>query len=214
MKANKIFVMGAIVIAAVAFGILFWSKQTAVEQAAVTVPKANTALLLKPHSPIKGSADAKVTIVEFLDPECEACRSMHPIVKQLLKEYDGRVRLVIRYMPFHGNSKYAASALEEALEQGKFNEALDVLFEKQPQWADHGHPRPELIASFLKEAGVTGPLDQSSVIAKHGSKIDIDQADGIELGVQRTPTFFVNGVEQDKIGYGPLKQAIEKALQE
>ncbi len=210
MKSNKLFVTGIAAATLIAFGVLVFFNKPNTE---VKAPATNALqLLIKPHSPVIGNPDAKVTIVEFLDPECEACRAMHSIIKKLLTEYEGQVKLVIRYMPLHGNSKFAAAALEEAREQGKFDEALDVLFDKQPEWGDHHQPRPEMIAPLLKEIGITGDLDQATLIAKHGAKIDMDQADGMQLAVRLTPTFFVNGVQLPEIGYGPVKQAIDIAL--
>lgn len=116
-------------------------------------------------------------------------------------------------MPFHGNSRIAASALEEAREQGKFDVALDVLFEKQPERADHGNPRAELISVFLAQVGVNlKEFDNAKLVVKHGHKIDIDHADGVKLGVRVTPTFFVNGVMLDQIGYEAVKAAVDGAL--
>ena len=214
MKKNKIFLISVVAFAVIAFGLFTFLSRTEknekIDRAQVSV---DNSLLIKDHSPSKGSVDAKVTIVEFLDPECEACRAMHPIMKALLQEYEGKVRLVIRYMPFHGNSLFAASTLEEARDAGKFDEALDVLFEKQPEWANHGSPRPELIPIFLREIGIDEKrLESSIVISKHRWKVDMDQSDGEKLGVRATPTFFVNGEMLSQIGYDPVKQAIEKAL--
>src|SRR5688572_32348539 len=76
--------------------------------------------LVRPDSPSLGPADAKVTVVEFLDPECESCAAFAPQVKSLLKEYEGRVRFVVRYMPLHRNAKIAAQYIEAAGEQGKY----------------------------------------------------------------------------------------------
>ncbi len=215
MKRNKLFVAGVLGIALIIFGGLVLFNGGSPKQNQDTTAAIDPGRFIKPHSPIKGDPNAKVTIVEFLDPECEACRAMHPIVNRLLSEYEGRVRLVIRYMPLHGNSRLAAAALEEAREQGKFSEALDILFERQSQWADHALPRPELIATFLKEIGVDEKsLDNSNLLSKHGWKVDLDQADGVQLGVRLTPTFFVNGKPLSEIGYAPVKNAIEAALRE
>ena len=88
MKANKLFVTGIAVTTLIAFGILVFFNKPSTE---LKAPTANAdQLLVKPHSPVKGNPDAKVTIVEFLDPECEACRSMHPIVKRLLSSESQR----------------------------------------------------------------------------------------------------------------------------
>lgn len=212
MKSNKIFLLSAITLALALFaGLTYWSRPSTIED-----KEARTAIvqhLIKPHSPIKGAKDAKVTVVEFLDPECEACRAMHPIINRLLSEYEGKVRVVIRYMPFHGNSLLAAAALEEARELGKYDEALDKLFEKQPEWADHRNPRPELITVLLRELGIEEKLLGSSyLISKHRWKIDLDYADGIKVDVKRTPTFFVNGKMLSEIGYEPVKRSIEESL--
>jgi len=177
------------------------------------VQAAAASALVRSHSPVKGSASAPVTIVEFLDPECEACRAMHPIVKALLEEYADRVRLVVRYMPLHANSVFAASVLEEARDYGKYDEALDALFENQPAWGDHHAPKPELIPTYLAPLGLdASKLGADYVIAKHRWKIDLDKADGTQLGVRGTPTFFVNGVMLPELGYRQLKQAIDIAL--
>lgn len=213
MKSNRAFLLVAAACVVMVFVILaLWIRRQ--EPApAPSAPAAESAALVRDHSPTKGPKDAQVTIVEFLDPECEACRAMHPIVTSLLKEYEGKVRLVIRYMPFHGNSRMAASALEEARELGKFEQALDILFEKQPEWADHHQPRPELIPVLLKQVGVDeGRLFPPSLLPKHQAKIDLDESDGIKLGVQGTPTFFVNGKMLGELGHAPLKAAIEEAL--
>lgn len=213
MKNNKVFLMVAAIVAVLIFGalILMSGNQGGEEK---KVGAGEISVLTKPHNLILGNSDAKVTIVEFLDPECEACRAMHPIVKRVLADYEGQIKLVIRYMPLHGNSKLAAVMLEEAREQGKFEEALEIIFAKQPEWGDHGNPRPELLPDLLVSVGLDrASLDPSNLMAKHGWKVDQDEADGTTLGVQLTPTFFVNGVMLREIGYGPLREAVEIALQ-
>jgi protein-disulfide isomerase len=211
MKKNKVFVVVAVLAAVVGFAALgIFSKG---DGSSRTTQLVAAEKLVRDHSPVKGNPAAPVTIVEFLDPECEACRALHPIVKTLLDEYQGQVRLVIRYMPFHGNSLYAAAALEEAREAGKFERALDVLFERQPEWGDHGRPRPDLIPEILQTIGMDpGALGYDSIVPKHKWKVELDYADGMSAGVRYTPTFFVNGEMISEIGYEPLKKAIEKAL--
>lgn len=214
MKNNKIFLIATAIVALLVFGALaFWSGKDSKKKSAEAVEAADSSMLIKPHNFVKGNNEAKVTIVEFLDPECEACRAMHPIMKSLMSEYEGKIKLVIRYMPFHGNSKLAAVMLEEARDQGKYEGALDVLFERQPEWADHAQPRPELIPELISLVGVDkSKLDALQLTSKHGWKVDLDQSDGVKLGVRLTPTFFVNGRMLNEIGYGPIRQAIEAAL--
>jgi protein-disulfide isomerase len=207
---NKKFLLVAIVVVIAGFIALTFFNQ---EPPTPEIKRISVDTLIKFHSPTKGAKDAPIAIVEFLDPECEACRAMHPILKQLLQEYEGKVRLVIRYMPLHTNSVYAAAVLEEARELGKYEEALDILFQKQPEWGNHHNPMPELIPGFLEGIGIPKErLERETVIAKHGAKIEIDRLDGVSVGANRTPTFFVNGVILDRIGYDPLRNAIEAEL--
>lgn len=178
-----------------------------------SVAPKDPSLLEAFHSPTLGPSDAPVTIVEFLDPECEACRAMHPIVKTLMDEFNGKVRLVIRYMPFHGNSVFAANVLESAREQNKYWEALHLLFEEQPAWASHHDPKPELVFSILRPLGLdTEKLQADAKAGKFNQIIDKDRTDGEKLGVNRTPTFFVNGEELLQMGYEPLKDLIAKKI--
>lgn len=211
MKKDQKFILFFVLIVAAGFILFAKIFKADQEKGIIDTARANNADLIKDHSPSMGPKDAPVTVVEFLDPECEACKMMDPIVKGLMKEYEGKVHLVIRYMPFHGNSMLAASVLEEAREQGKYWEALSTLFYYQAEWGDHHQPRPELISKYVKELGVK--LDnEKELIKKHQWKIDMDQADGVKVGVNATPTFFVNGRKLQDIGYQPIKEAIEKEL--
>ncbi len=151
-------------------------------------------LFERPHSRTLGPKDAPVTVVEFFDPECESCRAVHPSIKLLLERYPKSVRLVVRYMPLHGNSVHAATALEAAGEQGQYWEMLESLFHNQPTWGSHHAPRPELIPTYASELG----LDMTAFAAalerpQYRRLIELDRADGKALGVRATPTFFVNG---------------------
>jgi protein-disulfide isomerase len=213
MKINK-FVMGGVAVALVAaFAIAAnWYRSAESTQAEQTASQASDRLV-RPHSPTLGPANAPVTLVEFLDPECEACGAMHPVVKQLMREYDGRVRLVVRYMPFHPNSAYAASLLEGAREQDKYWELMDVFFARQPEWAGHDAPRPDLLAGYARTLGLdVTRLGVTSTSAETERRITQDAEDGQALGVQRTPTFFVNGKPLPQIGYAPVKAALDAAL--
>ena len=220
---NKWFVFGTLGIAIAIFAILLSQKKEVPPSPAmpVTPPsdvgkEAKSALseaFIRPHSPRLGYDMARVTVVEWLDPECESCSAMHPAVKRIIADYGDRVLFVIRYMPYHKGSMFAASALEEARELGKFEEALTVLFEKQPEWGNHHQPRPELIPAYLTKLGIPlERLDQEKLIAKHGDRIRLDQEDGNKVGVQGTPTFFVNEKPLQDLGEAPLRAAIDQAL--
>ncbi len=214
MKNDK-YLLGAIVVglvAAFALGANWYRQQetTQVQQAAVE----GADRLIRPHSPTLGPATAPVTLVEFLDPECEACAAMHPIVKQLLREFEGRLRLVVRYMPLHANSVYAASLLEAARADDKYWDLMDVFFARQPEWASHDRPRPDLLAVYARDLGLDPRrLGAATTNPETERRIRQDADDGAALGVTRTPTFFVNGRPLAQIGYEPLRAAIATALQ-
>jgi protein-disulfide isomerase len=174
---------------------------------------ADDSAFVRPHSRSQGPKDAKVTVVEFLDPECESCRAMYPMVKHLLGQYGNRVRLVVRYMPFHPNSLLAIAALEAAAEQGRYWEMLESLFVNQPRWGDHHAPRPEVIPQLAEQLGLDMEAYRRSVATDvHRKVADTDRKDGESLGVTGTPTFFVNGKRLDNLGYETLKALIDQEL--
>ena len=165
----------------------------------------------------KGPADAKVIIVEFFDPGCETCRAFAAPVKGFLSAHPGKIRLVKRYAPFHHGADKVVQILEAARLQGKYWEALDVMFERQPIWASHHDPQPEMIWQFLPS--VPGlDIDQLRQDMNDPKILEIvrqDIADAKALGVRKTPTFFVNGKSLRRFGYEPLKALVdgEVALQ-
>lgn len=177
--------------------------------------------LVRPDSPTLGPADAPVTLVEFLDPECESCRAFYPRVKQILKDYDGKVRLVVRYMPLHPNSMLAATFIEAAGEQGKFWEMQETLFRRQPEWGErHGEPHAAPIESpaalfekYAMELGLDVEKIRTAVAQnRYAAKLERDKRDGQSLGVTRTPTFFVNGRELARFSEQDLRSLIDEEL--
>jgi protein-disulfide isomerase len=181
--------------------------------------------LVRPDSPALGPADAPVTVVEFLDPECESCGAFHPTMKGILKDYEGKVRLVVRYMPFHPNSVLAATVTEAAGEQGKYWEMQELLFRRQPEWGEiHGHgghaapqvrrePPALLFERYAAELGLDVERVRAAVAAnRSAAKIERDRRDGQTLGVTRTPTFFVNGRQLARFSQQDLRALIEDEL--
>lgn len=209
---NKVFVVAAVLSAVVAFFVFKFYSAPPAETAAPEVTTSAESFV-RAHSPTFGNTMSRVTVVQWFDPECESCRMVHPIFKKIVEQYKDKVHFVLRYMPYHQGSMYAASALEEARELGKFEQALDLIFEKQPEWGDHHAPKPELILTYLATLGIPADkLEREYVINKHGEKIKIDEADGMRVGVRGTPTFFVNGQMLRELGEQPLINAIEAAL--
>ncbi|HSJ99323.1 MAG TPA: thioredoxin domain-containing protein [Myxococcota bacterium] len=208
--------IAALAVAALVVGARMYRNAQQQERPAVAAQAApDPELLVRPDSPSKGPRNAPVTVVEFLDPECEACRAMYPMVERLLHEYEGRIRLVIRYVPLHANSMLAASALEAAGEQGRYWEMLEILFLNQPAWGDHRAPRPELIPEYARQIGLDMDAFQRSFEGiKHRAKVERDREDAQKLGIRGTPSFFVNGRPLEQLGYEPLRALVEEELAE
>lgn len=164
------------------------------EAAAAATPAADAALLIRDHSPSFGPADAPVTLVEFFDPSCEACRAYHPVIKEILRLFPDQVRVVLRYTLFHEGSDEAARILEAARMQGKFEPVLDALFEEQPGWAVHGAPEMDVAWEIAGNAGLD--LDRAEtdkLFPGITGTINQDMADVEALDIRQTPTFFLNG---------------------
>lgn len=178
------------------------SKQLTVEQE----PLSGSALI-RFHSPVLGPQNAPVTIVEFFDPACEACRAMHPVLADIRKRYPAQVRIVMRYAAFHDGSDIAVRILETARLQDKFEPVLEALLAAQPQWADHSGARLDIAWAAAAEAGLDVDKARAEMNKEAITNILTQDARDIEVvGVRRTPTFFVDG--RPLLDFGP-KQLIE-----
>jgi protein-disulfide isomerase len=169
--------------------------------------------LVRPHSPSEGKTDAPVVIVEFFDPACDTCRTFYPMVKQLIAEHPGRMRLVMRYAAFHKGSDKVVAVLEAARRQGKFWPALEALFSGQDDWASNHTAKVELALKYLDGVGLnmeqlafdmTAP-DLQQALAQ-------DMADANTLGVSQTPEYFVNGRPLPSFGFEQLQQLVAEEL--
>ena len=170
----------------------------------------NASTFVRPHSPVLGPEDAKVFIVEFTDPACETCAVFSPILKRFMATYPGKIRLVVRYAPFHEGSSGAVRVLEAARMQGKFWETLDLLYRNQNVWTQHHQVLPDRISQLLPQVGVDlGRLQTDMNDPRVTAVIEQDLADANALGVRKTPGFFVNGKPLEPFGAEPLAALIE-----
>ena len=173
----------------------------------------NAELFIRDHSQTLGSDDAKVYLVEFMDPACETCAAFAPFIKQIMAANPDKIKLVIRYAPFHDGADNFVKILEAAKMQGKYWETLDVMFKTQNIWASHHNYQPQRLWEVLPRAGVD--IEQikkdmhSPAIAKI---IEQDMADVKALNVQKTPGYFVNGKPLQTFGYRQLQQLIQAEL--
>jgi len=142
--------------------------------------------------PARGPEDAPVTIIEFSDYQCPFCRRAEPTVKQVLEEYEGKVRFVFRHFPLdriHPQARGASEAAACAAEQGKFWEYHEELFTGNAQL-----DRPGLDAAAAK-TGLDAAAFKACVDSrKTQALVEADVKDGEAAGVSGTPAFFINGI--------------------
>ena len=191
-----------------------WYRGTEAERVE-TIADESTTVLVPDHAMTLGPEDAKVTLVEFFDPACETCAVFHRPVKELLERYPERVRLVLRYAPFHHGSEDVAKMLEAARLQGKYWEALDVMFSSQRQWASHHNPQPELLWQLLPAAGVELDMErirQDFAGFETASIVKKDIEDAATLGIRKTPGFLVNGRPLPSFGLSQLHQLVAEEV--
>jgi protein-disulfide isomerase len=146
-----------------------------------------------------GNKDAKVTLVEYSDFQCPACKAYEDIVKQLRDSYSPEdLKFVYRHFPLrsiHPNADIAAQAAEAAGEEGKFWEMKSLLFEKQSEWEKEKDPKG-LFGAYAKSLGIdVGKFDED-LKADDDSKerVEKDYQSGVALDIASTPTFILNGV--------------------
>lgn len=204
-------VLSVLSLGAAGFGSAAWyATRPAPFTEADTVDPELVDALIRPYSPILGPKDASVTIVEFFDPACEACRAFYPIVKDIMAQNPQDVRLVIRYTPFHGlPSETAIKLLEAARMQGKFEPFLQALMAYQDAWASHGDANIKKIGRIAEGAGLD--LEAAMTQIKSPDIIAVfnqDRADVETVGVRQTPTFFVNGKPLDPFGEAELRRLV------
>jgi len=147
-------------------------------------------------SPVKGSASAPVTVVEFSDFQCPYCARSVAIIRALGKKYGDKVRFVFKHYPLeriHPVARSAAKAAMAAGEQGKFWEYHDMLMAKQAEWKKGDANKH--YARYAKQLGMNEEKFRKDMkTPAYEKKINSDIALAKKLGVQSTPTFFVNGV--------------------
>ncbi len=175
-----------------AFGMYAYQKRVASSTEQAAGQNANN--LIRFYSPTLGGNEATSVLVEFFDPACEACRAFYPVVKKLLNENNGRLKLVLRYAPFHKDSDKVVKILEASKRQGLYWQSLEAALESQPVWAAHGSPNVELIWPFLEKIGLDVVRAKNDMQSKDIQDIvNTEMQDVNTLQIAQTPTFFLNG---------------------
>ncbi len=197
-------------------GVFFLTKTTPSQQRATTgSSNIDSKLLVRKDSHAIATEGAQVTLVEFADLQCPACGAVYPTIKQILSDYNGKINFVFRHFPLtiHKNSQIAALALEAAGEQGKFFEMEDVLFEKQSEWSELSNPIDTFVSYATSLKLNTQQFKDAIENRKFIDTINRDQSDGFSLGVNATPTFFINQEKTSGVlSFDELKKKIDLEL--
>jgi len=209
-KSLFLSVAGLIILATIMVVVIFQNFQPDQQNQSVSQHQEG---LERQGAAMKGPVDAKVTIVEFLDPACGTCAEFYPFVKKLIDQYPGKVNAMIRYAPLHTGSDQVVKMLEAAHLQGKFFEALELLFNNQGRWIINHTSQPMRAMALLNSLD----LDQDRLATDMNSPevmgaIQKDIQDGQALNVRATPEFFVNGKPMPSFGYEQLSQLVKDAV--
>jgi protein-disulfide isomerase len=182
------------------------------EQTTQTVER-NQGSLARFYSPTLGNPEAKVHIVEFLDPACETCRSFYPYVKQMMAANPDKIRLTVRHAPFHNGSDYVVKILEATKKQGKYWQALEAVLASQSVWAVDHVVQPDRVWSVLAGLGLNLEQVKADMNAPEiAQRIAQDLSDAKSLNVTQTPEFFVNGRPLPSFGLEQLQNLVRDAL--
>jgi protein-disulfide isomerase len=173
----------------------------------------NSSIFVRPHSPTLGSDAAQVYIVKFTDPACETCASFAPYMHEAVNAFPEKVRVVIRYAPFHQGSDEIVRILEAARMQGKFWETLELLYDRQSAWTSHHRVQLGQVWPLLSEVRLDVERLRADMKDPRITQIiEQDRADAKTLGVRKTPGFFVNGKPLEPFGKRPLAALIKAEI--
>jgi len=175
--------------------------------------EARQAALASEHSPTVGDPDARVHIVEFLDPACGTCALFYPLVKQWLAEMPDDIRLSVRHVALHDGSEHAVRILEASRIQDKYWQTLEALLESQNQWVQRHTVQPDKLEPAIAGVGLnmeqlTADMNTVEVM----QRIEQDKKDSILLKVSATPEYFVNGRPLPSFGQQQLANLVREEL--
>ena len=162
----------------------------------------------KPGAPVRGDEKAPLTVCEFSDFQCPHCKAAEPILKKLLDDYKGRVKLVFKNFPLssHTDARGAAAAAVAAGAQGKFWPMHDLMFEHQDKLGAGD------LEGYARQLKLDLPRWRADS-ADAGSRVDADRAEGVALKIDHTPTIYIGDREyKGPLRYEYLKDWVDEAL--
>jgi len=183
-------------------------RAVATIQTFLVAPESPVFSISTTDQPSLGKTDAPVTIVAFTDYQCPSCAAMHPELERLVKEYGDKVRLVTRDFPLsqHAQAFKAAEAAEAARDQGKYWEYIQILLRNQSALT------VDKLKGYASELSLDRTrFDSALDSGKFAESVQRDIEDGMKLGINGTPTIFINGRRVSAKGYDELKAIVDAA---
>ena len=211
-----VIIAGVLIISTVTALLMYRSAKPETPPAANVSPTPSTAANFR-H--VRGEASAPVTLEEFGDFECPPCGALYPELKKIEEEYGSRLRVVFHHFPLislHKNALQAAHAAEAAGVQGRFWEMHDKLYENQTTWSEARDLVP-IFVDYAKQIGLNTDKFMKDLNGEQvAQRIFQDGKRSHSLGVNSTPTFYVNGKEAKDDQWKPegLREMIRQALRE
>ncbi|MBI5256666.1 MAG: thioredoxin domain-containing protein [Burkholderiales bacterium] len=205
--------IGAGAVLVLGFGAATVAYRRQQDSAAAQAAQKNQPALVGAHAPRIGPREAKVQLVEFLDPACETCAAFYPHVKRLMAAHPGRIQLSLRHVPLHQGSDLVVRILEASREQGLYLSTLEGLYAAQRQWVVQHRVQPDAVWQVVQGLGLD--LERlrfemtSPAIAERMAQ---DMADARTLGVSKTPEFFANGRPMPRFGLEELQTLVDEEV--
>lgn len=164
----------------------------------------------------QGAGNKNVTLVEYGDFQCPACKQYFPLVKQVKEAYGDDITFQFRHFPLtqiHQNAMAAHRAAEAAGRQGKFFEMHDLLYENQDSWASLPDPT-SVFESFANQLGLNIEQYKTDIASESvAGTINADIKQGNDAGVSSTPTFVLNGQKiENPESFDGFKKVIDEAI--
>lgn len=215
MQNKKTVFISILILGLISIGTIFaFNKSESKKIEKLAEQNASEAPFIRPHSVKFGDNKKNITIVEFVDPECVACRAFDPAVYNIYKEYYEDVQLVIRYLANHKNSEIVIKILEASRAQDKYKEVSRIIYKYQPIWASTTNPNVESLWTYLKEVeGLdVAKLKEDVAIIDISKILKLDREDARTLNVRGTPSFFVNGKELKDLIYQDFLDLVETEI--
>lgn len=173
----------------------------------------------QPSNHVTGAENSPVTLTEYGDFQCPACKSYYPMLNQLKADYGDKVAFQFRHFPLtqiHPNAFISSRAAEAAGKQGKFFEMHDLLYENQESWASVSNPVP-IFEGYAKQIGLNvEQFKEDMNSAAVADTINADIKAGQEIGASSTPTFVLNGekLEKNPQSLEEFQKLLDEALAE